>query len=174
MRSFAVSLTLAIVSCGFNQSIANAADLIQVTVRTHIDEPDPQAGMKSEQTITVNFKKGVYTTSFKTGVTKIVGATLESVRDKFQVENFKVVGGIASFEVRGQTASGVMFMPNIDYKFKLTVDDKGKGTLTGCHDGYPSYDVVIEGKTVHNFKHGRMELIKLFGTCDIAVPNRNF
>jgi hypothetical protein len=163
---------LTILAFGISPDVAHAADAVQIVVRTHIDSPDPQAGMKSEQTVMVNFKTGRYSSSFKTGITSVVGVRLESVRNKFNVDKFSLSNGIASFEVYGETASGVLFFPNINYKFKVSVDRNGKGTLSGCHDGYPSYDVLVTGKPSYTFTHGHIDLIKLFGSCDINVPTQ--
>lgn len=145
-----------------------------VNIVTHILAGDPQAGMKSTQTVVVDFDKKKVTQTFSTGVTN-VGFDIGSVRDNFVVENedFSAVGRVG-FTVRGQTASGVMFMPNINYEFHVALTPAGKGALEGCHDGYPAYSIDVDGKKVYDFAHKKIDLIKLFGACDVLVPTKEF
>ena len=126
--------------------------------------------MKSTQVLLIDFDKKSITPSFSTGVTSIGSIDLGSVRDKFVVDNIDFgTSGRVGFTARGQTASGVLFMPNINYKFNMAVTPKGKGALSGCHDGYPAYQVTVAGKSVYDFKHQSLSLIKLFGECDIEI-----
>ena len=150
-----------------------AADPVKVEITTRILAFDPQAGMKSTQTILIDFESKTISQTFKTGVTH-VGFDVGSVRDQFVVDNVDFSDGRVGFTARGQTSSGVMFMPNIYYKFFIAVSPKGLGALEGCHDGYPAYEVLAEGKKVYEFAHKSLDLIKLFGDCDIIIPTKNF
>lgn len=116
---------------------------ILFTVRTEILLPDPQAGVKSEQTLTVNFSRRMVTSSFRTGTTSVGPITLSSVRNKFSVHDVVFQGSNVSFGVIGQTASGVLIMPNINYQMHFEVRSTGSGSVQGTHDGYPAYFVRV-------------------------------
>lgn len=170
LRAFVVTLLCA---ASLSTTSARAADPVRVEVTSRILDFDPQAGMKSTQTILIDFDNKKVSQVFKTGVTH-VGFDIGSVRDKFVVDNIDFSNGRVGFTAQGQTASGVMFMPNINYKFFIAVSPKGTGAIDGCHDGYPAYEVTAEGKKVYEFAHKSLDLINLFGDCDIAVPGRSF
>lgn len=146
------------------------AATVRIEVLTQILPFDPQAGMKSTQTLEIDFDKKKVSQSFKTGVTGLGPIQLASVRDQFLVENIDFSSpGRVGLTLKGQTASGVLFMPNINYKFFLAVTLSGGGSVSGCHDGYPAYQVKVSGKTVYDFRHESVNLVKLFGTCDIDL-----
>lgn len=153
---------------------AVAMDNVDLVVTTQINSPDPQAGIKSVQKINVNFVKRTVTETFSTGVTTIGPVELKSVRDQFSVKSVFSPTGLATLNIAGQTASGVLFMPNINYKFTLEVDKNGRGTFSGCHDGYPAYEVKVQAKIIYSFKHKNIDLVKLFGECDQIVSAKTF
>jgi hypothetical protein len=148
------------------------AEPVRLEIVTAILQFDPQAGMKSTQVLFVDFEKKQVTQSFSTGVTTLGPVDFGSVRDKFNVANvdFSSAGRVG-FTARGQTASGVLFMPNINYRFHLAITRNGKGALTGCHDGYPAYQVIVGKKMIYSYKHPSISLFKLFGQCDIEIKN---
>lgn len=159
--------------CGWTASAFGAPVLVEVV--TQILPNDPQAGMKSTQTLQVDFDKKTVTQSFKTGVTTIGPVELTSVRDKFVVQDVTFEGTKrVSFKVAGQTASGVLFMPNINYQFTFAVTPTGTGAIAGCHDAYPAYDIKVGGKAIYAFKHQPTNLIGLLGDCGTKVPNKSF
>jgi hypothetical protein len=41
--------------------------------------------------------------------------------------------------------------------------------FSGCHDGYPSYEITVQDKEVYSFE--QEILVALFGSCDINVPH---
>lgn len=168
-RAFTVAAAVAML-CSCSMAIAQA---VKVEITTQILPFDPLPGMKSKQTLLVDFAQRKIMQSFTTGVTD-VGFEIGSVRDKFEVENVAFENGRVGFTARGQTASGVMFMPNINYRFYFSVTPAGGGVLSGCHDGYPAYEVLVAGKKVYDFTHKSMNLVKLFGTCDIDAGDRSF
>ena len=147
---------------------------VRFTIRTEILPPDPQAGMKSEQTLVVNFSSRTVTTSFRTGTTSVGPITLESVRDKFRVYGVVFRGTTVNFGVIGQTASGVIIMPNIDYKMQFEVHSTGSGTVQGTHDGYPAYFVRRGARLVHHYRHKPMRLWRLLGSRDIKFGPNSF
>jgi hypothetical protein len=154
---------------------AAAQGKISVLIRTEINPPDPFAGMKSEHRFVVDFQtKTITGEEFKTGVTDLGPVELKSVRDKFVISEKDIQSGKATFKLVGQTASGVTVMPNIDYRFALSINSNGTGTLEGCHDGYPAYTVRVNNKDAYAFKHKAKDLIKLFGTCDQVLALKSF
>ncbi len=157
----------ALAGCG-----TSYAEPLRLEIITKILPPDPQVGMKSTQVLFVDFDKKRVTQYFSTGVTTLGPVELGSVRDKFVIANvdFSSAGRVG-FTARGQTASGVLFMPNINYNFQLAITPNGKGTIAGCHDGYPAYQVTVGKKTIYNYKHPSISLVKLFGECDIEIKN---
>ncbi|SFN44981.1 hypothetical protein SAMN05216386_1016 [Nitrosospira briensis] len=157
----------------FTTCAAAYSEPLRVEIVTRILPSDPQEGMKSTQVLLVDFEKKQITQSFSTGVTGLGPIQLGSVRDKFVIENPDFSSpGRAGFTARGQTASGVLFMPNINYMFQFVVTPTGKGALSGCHDGYPAYQVMVGTNKVYDFKHRSIALLKLFGQCDIEIKNR--
>lgn len=138
-----------------------------IVVETRIFSPDPQAGMKSRQKITVNTASCSAKSDFETGTTSLAGFQLESVRNQFKVRDVKCLNGKITLGLSGETASGVYFMPNINYDFTITLASENH--IKGCHDGYPGYTVSVDGNEIYSFRHKPIELIKLLGTCDIKV-----
>lgn len=149
-----------------------SAEPINVVIETRIRETSLsfQPGMKSRQTLTINFDSKEITNQFETGITTLVGADLKSVRDNFLVESIQFAGRVVAFRATGQTASGVAIVPNINYTLNITVDNFAEElVLSGCHDGYPSYTVSVAGKIVYDFQ--QEFLGALFGECDINIPS---
>ena len=132
----------------------------------------PQVGQKSLQRITVDFTARTVTSSFMTGKTSVLFQDLSSARDSFKLiaPRFNSTGG-AFFEVRGQTASGVRFMPDIDYAFSFEASPH-EVTFSGAHDGYPSYKIDVGGKPAYDYVQVNMR--QLLGTADIVVPTTTF
>ncbi|PBB20395.1 hypothetical protein CK219_10505 [Mesorhizobium sp. WSM4313] len=158
-------------------STAAFSETVTVVIETRIKEKTLsfEAGMKSTQTLKLNFDAQKLTSDFSTGVTNIAVTDLKSVRDKFVVEGVNFTKTAANFIAKGQTASGVLFMPDIDYKFSITVDIAAREVvLSGCHDGYPSYKVLVNNSQVYDFD--QEFLGALLGTCDTDVGSitKNF
>ena len=150
---------------------ADAAEHV-VEVITRIDPGDPVPGMKSKHKIAVDFKKKtLHRVQVETGTT--IG--ISSTRDKFSeiVMGWNACGrgGVPSncvkLQLKGQTASGVRVIPNIDYNFSIYVTHDGLSAIRGCHDGYPTYLVKVNGKVLYHFKHKPIRILKLWGDCDI-------
>jgi Protein of unknown function (DUF3238) len=148
---------------------AAADDTVQVVIETRILDGDPQAGMKSRQVIQVDFVNKRVKDTFETGTTDFFGVKLSSVRDKFLISEVNFSDGTVTFRAAGETASGVRALPSIDYNLLLTVNADGSTKISGCHDGYPAYSVNVDAKTIYTFKHKSVQLIKLFGSCDIQL-----
>lgn len=145
------------------------ADQLEGLIETRILDFDPQSGVKSQHFFFIDFEKKSVTDSYETGVTEFFGIDLASIRDNFSISEINFKDDIVTFIVKGTTASGVGFIPNIDYKFKLKVNKNGEGSIVGCHDGYPAYLIQFNGKNIYEFKHEPKEVLKLFGSCDIEV-----
>lgn len=147
-----------------------------IIIETRIDSPDPQAGMKSDHRITVNFSRRSLRENFATGTTTIFGKTLSSIRDKFKsraVDWYTTAEHrTVKLNVSGHTASGVRVLPGIDYELEIYLSDDGEVAIDGCHDGYPSYKILVNGRRIYSYKHKPMRLYKLFGKCDITMRRR--
>jgi hypothetical protein len=61
------------------------------------------------------------------------------------------------------------FLPiRIDYSFNIRYNaNKGKGHLSGRHDGYPSYEVWKNDVKIYDYQQG--SLPELFGSGDVTV-----
>ena len=150
-------------------TLALADDKIQIVVETEILSPDPQAGIKSRHVIQVDFGALKIRDAYQTGVTDFFGVDLTSIRDNFKVSTSKFSANAVNLTLSGETASGVGIIPNINYRFEIALKADGTASISGCHDGYPAYRVIVEGKKVYSFVHQSKDLIKLFGTCDVKV-----
>lgn len=165
-------MRLQAVISGFLIALAAGAQAqnAEVIIETRIKPPDVQAGMKSTQTIKLDYAGKKATQTFTTGVTNIGIAELGSIRDKFTVDQIRFSGKVSEFTATGQTASAIFFMPNINYKFSITVDMTVREIVFhGCHDGYPSYKISVQGKEVYAF--AQENLGALFGSCDTKVTS---
>jgi len=148
-----------------------SANEYSVKVLTEIENFDPLSGMKSTHIAVVDFDKKTVISSYTTGTTDLYfGIDLNSVRDNFKVENISFRNDKVSFSMVGATASGVHFMPDIDYRFEVKFDVHGNLiSLDGCHDGYPSYKTSLDAVTWYSYKHKPLRLPYLLGSCDIIV-----
>ncbi len=162
---------------------AVASNTASIIIETRILDSDPFSGMKSTQTITMDFnertKNYSFSNSYKTGTTDFFGIKLKSVRDKFVLSNQSVNTKTDSlrFSVKGETASGVRIVPHINYQFDFSFN-RGVWTVKGCHDSYPAYKINFlihaTNRTVvlYEFKHKSLRLLNLFGTCDKVANAR--
>lgn len=152
---------------------SRSVDRHVLTIETRIDRPHPQSGMKSKHSININFRSENVSQNFTTGTTVIFGKHIDSIRDKFRtfVMNWYRTAGHrgVTLHVSGSTASGVGFVPNIDYGFTIHITDDGEAAIKGCHDGFPSYSVKIGNNSLYHYKHKPLRGDKLFGTCDTKV-----
>ena len=150
-------------------STVNAAPL-ELTIETRILPFDPVDGMKSRQTLLIDFDRKHISNRHETGSTYGIPST----RDTFEVKDIRFSGSKAQFTVLGETGSGVQVIPNINYKFKLEVDSNGSAALIGgCHDGYPAYKIEVGRRTLYEFRHKPIRLYRLFGDCDVSPPSRS-
>ncbi|MCK5896425.1 MAG: hypothetical protein KAG20_06440 [Cocleimonas sp.] len=152
------------------------SNIIYIEIETAIRQDHswtPQVGQKSLQTIAVDLKNKTVTQKFSTGKTSIgFGVNLKSVRNDFKIISSQFQGdGAVLFSVSGQTATGIHVMPNINYQFRFSISSK-IGHLTGQHDGYPSYNVAVNGNTVYDYKQGHVG--QLLGSGDTVLPMTRF
>lgn len=67
--------------------------------------------------------------------------------------------------------------PDIDWDLTLTIDTSGSKphwTLSGKHDGFPAYEVYVDGQTLYTYSpgpgpYGLGDIVKLFPPLDITV-----
>ena len=143
-------------------------------VRTEILPFDPQPGMKSEQTLDVDFTSRTVRSSFRTGHTHIGPITLSAARNKFSVSGVVFSASGVTFTAIGSTASGTLILPNIDYSVRFQVTPTGTGWIAGEHDGYPAYSVSKGSTVIYTYTHKSMQLWKLAGSRDVSIARRTF
>lgn len=178
-RNFPSLMFLLLASLPWSHSAsAHTVSLNQVaiTIETRIDPPDPQAGMKSVHKIIVNFNSESLQEQFSTGTTTIFGTTFSSIRNNFRSQAVKwdrknrgSGHRVVTLSISGHTASGVRVLPGIDYRFSIHLTDSREIRIDGCHDGYPSYSIKVDGSQKYYHKHKPTRLYKLFGRCDVKV-----
>lgn len=145
------------------------ADQLEGLIETRILDFDPKSGVKSQHFFFIDFEKNEVTDSYETGTTDFFGINLPSIRDNFSTSDVSFQDDTVTFTITGTTASGVGFIPNIDYKFKVKAYKNGKGSIKGCHDGYPAYLIQFNGNNVYKFKHKAKKVLNLFGSCDVKL-----
>jgi hypothetical protein len=141
-----------------------------VTAIRNVSPLSFEVGEKSRQKITINYADSSMKTQFTTGTTSVVGIDLSSVRNDFHISGQGFAGNVASVTATGETASGARIMPNINYTFTLKINKaQSKAWLSGCHNEFPSYTVMVNGKQVYDRTQTGTAVIGLLGTCDIVV-----
>lgn len=126
-----------------------------------------QAGQKSIQKVFVNFTEKTISSEYVTGHTEILGVSAGSIRDGFTITNKRFATDLsASFKATGATASPVGFMPNINYEFWFDLSPT-KMWFWGSHDGYPSYNIAVNGNSKYDYVQGHLG--QLMGDSDIQV-----
>jgi hypothetical protein len=131
-----------------------------------------QVGQKSLQTVVVDFANKKFSWSYKTGKTYLpIAGGLRSIRDDFQLIGPKFTpSGDFVFSVKGETASAVVIMPNINYRFDMVLSPQ-KVTYWGKHDGYPSYNIAVDHRSVYDYVQGFIG--ELAGDSDVTVPMKS-
>jgi hypothetical protein len=131
-----------------------------------------QEGEKSRQRLTFDFDSQSVSGDVETGHTTIAGFDLQSVRNAFTVTGQSFSNGEGAATAKGQTASYVRVMPDIDYEFTVRVNEsERKIWVSGCHNEYPSYRILVNGTQVYDREQTGGALLGLLGTCDIRVSN---
>ena len=77
----------------------------------------------------------------------------------------------------GGAGNPLLPSPDIDWDFTITIDSSGQQTtwaLQGKHDGFPGYEIYINGQQIYGRIPGSPEeLNSLFPPMDISVANRS-
>ncbi|AWM06104.1 hypothetical protein [Bradyrhizobium symbiodeficiens] len=95
---------------------------------------------------------------------------MSSIRNSFKISGQSFSGNLAAVTAKGETASGVEIMPNINYGFTIRINKaQSKAWVSGCHNEFPSYTVLVNGKTIYDRTQTGTALIGLIGECDIVV-----
>lgn len=152
--------------------MANTITIEIETAIRNVSWASVQVGQKSLHRVSVDFDLQQIRDQFLTGKTKILGLEIESVRDRFKVERAGFVSNErAHFTVSGQTASALVLVVAINYKLDFEVTPNSI-TLSGHHDGYPSYNVSVNGSSVYDCVQGTLP--ELAGDSDVKVRRRSF
>ena len=146
------------------------------TVIRRMSRLTPQVGRKSLQTLSIDFGAREIAHTYSTGTTHVGFWELDSTRDNFFLNTKAWPGGTSVlFYVSGQTASGVKIMPNINYEFEIRLSLRPAIVSLNCrHDGFPSYNVAVNGSTVYD--HVQQNIWQLMGDSDVvtAVENKPY
>jgi hypothetical protein len=154
-----------------------AAQTVKIEFITEIRPPHIQSGIKSHQTISLDLASDTAKAEVTTGVTEVIpGWSWGSVRDKFELTNVSFGRPQIRFTTQGQTASALLVMPDIDYKFSVILNrDQKKYWISGCHNRFPSYRILINSKSVYDHAQVGNAFTGLFGVCDaIAIPEGSY
>jgi hypothetical protein len=126
-----------------------------------------EVGRKSLQRITIDFAGRKFHNQYLTGTTRLLTIELGSIRDSFLlIRPIFNAAGHAIFSVSGETASAVGVMPNINYEFSFDVS-RTSIDFSGAHDGYPSYNISVNGVSVYDRVQGN--ITQLLGSADVRV-----
>lgn len=143
-------------------------------IRTEILPFDPQAGMKSEQTLEIDFSTRAVRSTFRTGNTHLGPIKLGAVRSKFSVTGVVFSAASVRFTAIGTTATGVLVLPNIDYSMRFEVTPAGTGWVDGTHDGYPAYTIAKGSSVIYSYRHRPMQIWRLAGNADVSFARQKF
>ena len=137
-----------------------------LSVVTEIRPDDLQAGMKSTHIITVDRASGeLLSNDFHTGKTNALGFEFGSRGDDFSASVHRT-GDSMEVRMSGETASK-LFPLMINYDLGLSFEGSRGWTVTGTHDGYPSYTVTADGTVIYDYHQGF--IAELGGCCDVVV-----
>ncbi|WP_158673421.1 hypothetical protein [Bosea sp. FBZP-16] len=142
--------------------------VLKLEIITEIRPPHVQAGEKSRQAISIDLANSRASSTVSTGVTQVVpGWDWGSVRDKFELKNVTFGSPRITFIAKGQTASPVLFMPDIDYQFSVILNRVQKKIwISGCHNRFPSYRILINGASLYDQNQVGNAFTGLIGVCD--------
>ena len=141
-----------------------------VEIETTIPKNDNFPGMKSRQTIAIDYEKQSIECAYVTGVTKAGILKIPAARSSFSVTNIYFIGNNkVLFTAVGETASGVQFLPNINYRFNLIIGENGEADVDGGHDAYPAYTVWVGGVQKYHFEPEPGNLGGLWGDSETKV-----
>jgi hypothetical protein len=123
--------------------------------------------MKSTHSAIVDRNTGeLLETGYKTGVTKVFGEEFGSRGDDFSA-TVRRTGDSLTVGMTGETASKLFpFMINYDLDVRFN-PGSGRWSVSGTHDGYPSYVVTVDGVVIYNYQQGFIG--QLLGCCDVQV-----
>lgn len=151
------------------------SDIIKVQVETAIRNVSwltVEVGVKSTHTISIDPIKKTIVDVVTTGKTNFLGMSFSSIRNDFKVTKKVFETGCVKFSVKGETATAVRVLPNINYAFDIILyPTKKLISIDGAHDGYPSYNVAVNGKSVYDCVQGWVP--QLLGDSDITVKKSN-
>jgi hypothetical protein len=149
-------------------TVPAVAQVVTIEIITEIRPSHMQAGEKSRQAISINLATNKASAEVTTGVTEVVpGWSWGSVRDKFELKTVTFGNPQIRFTAQGQTASAVLFMPDIDYKFSVILNRVQKKVwISGCHNKFPSYRILINGAVIYDHQQIGNAFTGLVGICD--------
>ena len=135
---------------------------------TEIRPPEFQAGMKSTHVVRVDRNSGeLLSERPRTGVTKVFGWEFGSRGDAFSA-SARRSGDTLTVDITAETGSKLYWFGNINYDLDLRFDRRsGTWSVSGSHDGYPSYVVTADGVVIYDYQQGFIG--ELLGCCDVEA-----
>ncbi|MFT3669662.1 MAG: hypothetical protein QM795_14040 [Pseudoxanthomonas sp.] len=134
-----------------------------------------ELGEKSRHVITLNPSSGLVSERVLLGTTDLIVFKKEAIRSKFTATSAYENDDRYRIRARGTTASGVGIVPSIDYDLEFAIDLADRSIeVSGTHDGFPSYAVLVNGRVVYDFEQGHMlkSWPLLYGTSDVTVGKK--
>ncbi len=165
--------TTVFAAMAFVSPLTASAKTVTLEVVTAIEEPDCQSGTKSAQKIVIDTATREVESSHMTGTTTILGCEFSSINDRFVVEGLVQDGNGFRFNVVGRTATvaSLGLGGDIDYQLNVAFDTNRKVvTVSGKHDGYPTYYVKLNGQMIYQFD--QTNLTALLGELEINMPTK--
>jgi len=146
-----------------------APRVILIEIVTEIRRPVSAlipSGEKSRQIVRFDSRSATAPSTVKLGSTYGIPAT----RNQFESEVLSSNSPRFSLWIKGQTASGVQLIPDIDYHFRVDIDLASKTLrVTGSIDAYPSYSMLVDGVNV--FDNQQQSIVDLLGDADDVTVN---
>jgi len=126
-----------------------------------------QAGVKSTETVRINFETGeIIEKSYTTGTTDFGLFETDSRSDEF-IPKVTKTADTNTLKMTGETGSWGFPVANINYDFTITYDKSMRTITVGrTHDGFPSYQLWIGGTVRYDYQQGHIG--ELFGTRDVG------
>ncbi len=134
---------------------------VTVTVITVIRGPDPEAGIKTKHSVTVDCESGKITSESKfIGTTMFLGSSYPGTAS-LHASAFGG-GGCVTVLMSGRANSYFLPLLHISYFYSININCK-KGSSTGVsyNRGYPSYEVYVNGSKIYDSPQEHVALYDL-------------
>jgi hypothetical protein len=144
---------------------ARGDQIVLIEIVTEIRRPVELKGIppgeKSRQIVRFDSKSATAPSTVKLGSSYGIPAARNQFESEVLSSNFPHF----SLWIKGQTASGVRILPDIDYHFRIDLDLASRTMrVTGGIDAYPSFSIIVDGRQV--FDNPQHSIVDLLGDAD--------